>query len=71
MGLLFNGVAHVPFAAIQAIGNARATAIIHLCKVFLSPPFVHIIKICGFAGSSYNMGGKGWYRLSYFVKICG
>lgn len=60
VGLLFNGVAHVPFAAIQATGNARATAIIHLCEVFFYLPLLFILlKYFGLVGAAIIWGVRG------------
>jgi len=39
-GLLFNGIAHVPFAAIQAAGDARTTAFLHLVELALYIPLL-------------------------------
>ncbi len=57
VGLIFNGVAHVPFAAIQATGNARATAIIHLCEfIFYLPILFILLKYLGLAGAAIIWG---------------
>lgn len=39
-GLLLNGIAHVPFAAIQASGDARTTACLHLVELALYIPLL-------------------------------
>ena len=40
LGLLFNGVAFVPFAAVQAAGHARITAQLHLIELVLYLPLL-------------------------------
>lgn len=52
LGLLLNGIAHVPFAAVQAAGNARATAILHMCELALYLPLLFFcMKIFGLIGA--------------------
>lgn len=43
IGLLFNGLAHVPFAAVQAAGNAKTTAILHMVELALYLPVLIIL----------------------------
>ncbi|MGI4779696.1 MAG: flippase [Janthinobacterium lividum] len=38
LGLLFNGIAYVPFAAVQAAGLARTTAQLHVAEAFVYFP---------------------------------
>lgn len=53
VGLLFNGVAHVPFAAVQAAGNAKATAILHISELMLYVPMlVVLLKLYGIVGAA-------------------
>lgn len=40
VGLLLNGIAHVPFAAIQAGGNSRVTAYFHIIELLLYLPLL-------------------------------
>lgn len=40
VGLLLNGIAHVPFAAIQAAGNAKITAHIHFFELLIYVPLL-------------------------------
>jgi O-antigen/teichoic acid export membrane protein len=42
-GLLLNGIAHVPFAAIQASGDARTTAYLHLFELAL---YIPVLFLC-------------------------
>jgi O-antigen/teichoic acid export membrane protein len=53
VGLLFNGMAQIPHAAIQASGNMRATAIIHLSELLLySPLLIVFLKYFGLLGAA-------------------
>jgi O-antigen/teichoic acid export membrane protein len=53
VGLLFNGLAHVPFAAVQASGNARATALLHIAEVIIYiPTLLILIKMFGLVGAA-------------------
>lgn len=38
VGLLFNGIAQIPFAAIQSTGNARITAYLHIVEFAIYLP---------------------------------
>lgn len=52
-GVMFNGIAFAPFAAIQATGDARSTAYLHLIELTLYIPFLfaclHFYGIVGAA----------------------
>lgn len=51
LGLLLNGIAHVPFAAIQAAGDARKTACLHLFELAVYIPVLYAgMKFFGLAG---------------------
>ena len=53
LGLLLNGVAHVPFAAIQAGGDARTTAYLHLFElIFYIPLLFFCMKSFGILGAA-------------------
>lgn len=53
LGLLMNGIAHVPFAAIQASGDARTTAYLHLFElVFYIPLLFFCMKSFGILGAA-------------------
>ncbi len=53
VGLLFNGMAQIPHAAIQASGNMRATAIIHFSELLLYIPLLFIfLKYFGLLGAA-------------------
>ncbi|MFH1541072.1 MAG: flippase [Elusimicrobiota bacterium] len=53
VGLLLNGIAQIPFAAVQSVGNARATAFLHLGEFVLYVPlllvFLHYFGLIGVA----------------------
>ena len=51
VGLLLNGIAHVPFAAIQAAGDARKTAYLHLFELVIYIPVLYVgMKLFGLVG---------------------
>ena len=53
VGLLFNGIAHVPFAAIQAAGDTKTTAYLHLFELILYVPILFFsIKLFGLIGAA-------------------
>lgn len=53
LGLMFNGIAHVPFAAIQAKGNARTTAKLHMVElIFYIPLLFFSLKYAGLIGAA-------------------
>lgn len=43
MGLLFNGIAYVPYATIQAVGDARTTAIFHIFECLIYMPLLFLL----------------------------
>ena len=53
VGLAFNGIASVPFAAIQAAGDAKVTAYIHVLELVIYVPllfvFLHFFGLLGAA----------------------
>jgi O-antigen/teichoic acid export membrane protein len=53
IGLLFNGLAHVPFAAVQATGSARPTAILHITELVIYVPLlIGLLKLFGLPGAA-------------------
>lgn len=53
IGLIFNGIAHVPFAAIQAKGSAHKTAKLHIFElVFYIPLLFVCLKYAGLMGAA-------------------
>lgn len=53
VGLLLNGIAQIPYAAVQASGNARLTALLHLgeCVVYIPLLFV-VLHYLGLPGAA-------------------
>jgi len=52
-GILFNGIAQIPFAVIQASGNVRATALVHLFELITYVPLLLIaLKFFGLQGAA-------------------
>lgn len=53
LGIFLNGVAFVPFAAIQATGDARSTAYLHLVELALYiPALFACLKLFGLVGAA-------------------
>jgi O-antigen/teichoic acid export membrane protein len=53
VGIFLNGVAHVPFAAIQASGDAKTTACLHILELVIYIPVLFILmKSLGIAGAA-------------------
>jgi O-antigen/teichoic acid export membrane protein len=53
LGLLLNGIAHVPFAAIQAAGDARKTAYLHMVELAVYVPILYVsMKSFGLIGAA-------------------
>lgn len=53
-GILFNSLAQVPYAYIQASGDARSTALIHLLELILYiPTLFYLIQMEGIAGAAF------------------
>jgi O-antigen/teichoic acid export membrane protein len=53
LGLLLNGIASVPFAAIQATGDARKTAYLHLIELIIYVPILYTsMKFLGIIGAA-------------------
>lgn len=54
LGLLLNGIAHVPFAAIQAAGDARKTAYLHMFELAVYVPVLYLsMKFFGLIGAAF------------------
>jgi len=71
-GLLFNGIAHVPFAAIQAAGDARTTACLHLFELALYIPLLFFcMQAFGILGAAIAWTARvalDLLALIYFAK---
>jgi len=74
VGLIFNAVAAIPFATIQATGNARTTAIIHLCEfIFYLPLLFILLRYMGLPGVAITWVirvGADLMILLMFAKRC-
>lgn len=52
-GLLLNGVAYIPFATIQASGDARSAALLHVAELSMYLPFLFFaLKMYGLVGAA-------------------
>lgn len=52
LGMFFNGIAHVPFGLIQAAGDARTTAQLHIFEFMLYVPALYLgLKTFGILGA--------------------
>lgn len=71
-GLLLNGIAHVPFAAIQAAGDARTTAFLHLVELALYIPLLYFcMQAFGILGAAMAWTARvavDFVALTYFAK---
>lgn len=74
VGLLLNGIAQVPFAAVQAAGNAQTTALLHLGEfVFYLPllfVFLHYFGLQGAAIIWVIRVGADLMILLMYAKKC-
>lgn len=74
VGLFFNGIAQVPYAAVQAAGNARATSILHMGEfVFYLPllfVFLHYFGLPGAAVIWVIRAGADLMILLIYAKKC-
>lgn len=53
VGILFNGVAQIPFAALHALGSVRVTALIHLGELILYIPLLFVfLQYFGLLGAA-------------------
>jgi len=54
VGIILNSIAQVPFAYIQASGDARSTALIHLFEAILYiPALIFLMQVFGIIGAAY------------------
>ncbi|HQS60064.1 MAG TPA: flippase [Gallionellaceae bacterium] len=61
LGIFLNGIAHVPFAAVQATGNARATGLLHTFELFLYLPLLYFFL------NNYGLTGA---VVAWTVRAC-
>jgi O-antigen/teichoic acid export membrane protein len=53
VGIFLNGIAFVPFAMIQAAGDAKTTAVLHLCELVVYVPLLIVaLHFFGLAGAA-------------------
>ncbi|MCA0772210.1 flippase [Vibrio vulnificus] len=73
LGLLFNGIARIPFALIQATGDTKLTAYIHIGELVLYFPFMYYMVqsygINGAAVSWVSRVGLDMILMLYFANI--
>ncbi|PFH10692.1 O-antigen/teichoic acid export membrane protein [Collimonas sp. PA-H2] len=71
-GIFFNGIAQVPFAVIQASGNVRATALVHIFELVTYIPLLLIaLKFFGLEGAAgiwVLRVGMDWFILQGIAK---
>jgi O-antigen/teichoic acid export membrane protein len=69
-GLFFNAIAQVPFAAIQAMGNAKLTAIIHCVELIIYIPTLYFSLVAfGLTGAAIVCSVR--YALDAFILVVG
>jgi O-antigen/teichoic acid export membrane protein len=70
LGLLFNGLAQIPHAAIQASGNIRATALLHVTEFMLYVPLLYgALKLFGLAGAAMAWVARVLFDLLVLLVI--
>lgn len=53
IGVLFNGIALIPYTIIQAVGDARSTGLLHIFELFIYIPLLFLLlKIYGLNGAA-------------------
>jgi O-antigen/teichoic acid export membrane protein len=74
VGVFFNSVAQIPFAAIQSTGNARVTALIHVVEIILYIPLlVLFLRSYGLTGAALMFGLRACFDsliLMFYAKRC-
>lgn len=72
IGICFNGMAQIPHAVIQAAGNVRLTALIHLMELILYIPLLFVsLKFFGITGAAVAWmlrAGADFFILRIFAK---
>lgn len=70
VGVFFNGIALVPFTAIQASGDARSTAILHLCEFIVYFPLLFLgLKQYGLVGAAIVWSVRTGFDLIFLIII--
>ena len=61
LGILFNSIAQVPHAVVQAAGNAKGTAIVHLIEFCIYFPLLYVsVKTFGLTGAVIVWVGRAF-----------
>jgi len=72
VGIFFNSMAHVPFAALQAVGKVRTTSLIHIFEAMIYFPvlllLLHLYGIIGVAIAWSLRTFADFIILQYFVQ---
>jgi O-antigen/teichoic acid export membrane protein len=72
LGLIFNGIAFVPFATIQASGDAKITALIHISELLVYIPLLflslHFLGVIGAAAVWVMRVGVDLLLLTIYAK---
>lgn len=70
VGIICNGIAQIPHAAIQAAGNVRATAIIHVAEMgFYVPILVISVQHFGLHGAAVAWVGRVGFDLAILLTM--
>jgi O-antigen/teichoic acid export membrane protein len=68
VGILFNGIAHVPFAAIQSSGDARTTASLHFIELIVYIPVLYFcMKSFGLIGAAVAWSARAALDLTFLL----
>lgn len=71
VGLLLNGLAHVPFAAVQAGGDSRTTAYLHLFELAIYVPMLFLcMKSYGILGAAIAWTVRVGIDLAALLLCC-
>lgn len=69
-GVMLNGIAFVPFASIQASGDARSTAFLHIFELIIYIPFLFFgLKFFGLIGAAVAWAVRAGFDLMALLII--
>lgn len=69
-GVMLNGIAFVPFASIQASGDARSTAFLHIFELIIYIPFLFFgLKFFGLIGAAVAWAVRAGFDLMVLLII--
>lgn len=69
-GVMLNGIAFVPFASIQASGDARSTALLHILQLILYIPCLFLgLKYWGVIGAAMAWAARAGFDLIALLLI--